>query len=472
MKLEKVDHFINSYNLLEKGSTIIVGVSGGIDSIALLHYLWTKREIWSLKIVVAHVDHMFRGQQSKDDLLFVQDYCKKLNIEFEGVSMDVPEFAAAKQISSQAAARECRYEFYKTVIHKYHGRYLALAHHGDDQIETMLMRMVRGSYGQAVAGIPLKRPFEHGMIIRPFLCLTKSEIEQYVVLSNLSYREDPSNEKDDYQRNRFRHHVLPFLRKENPNVAERFQTLSQMLTEDHQLLERLAEEELAKCIIHKEEMEIIFSINVIISLPISLQRRCIQLILNYLYKDIPSNVTTIHINQVLSLLDNDHPSGQLNFPKGLIVRRSYQQCSMAFEKKMQNVDSYYYNLSIPGEILVNGKYLIEAEWVSEVPEKVKGMDYFLCDSKGISLPLHIRTRRQGDRMTLSGMKGTKKIKTIFIDEKIPRELRDSWPIVEDSNGCILWLPQLKKSADFIGRKDVVDGTDHQYLLLQFHSYNE
>lgn len=471
MRQEKVEQFVKKHKLLKTGSSVVVGVSGGPDSIALLHYLWNISEKWSLTIIAAHVDHMFRGQESFEDLLFVRDFCKQHQILFESTSIDVPAFAKEHNLTSQVAARECRYDFYRSVMEKYNGHYLALAHHGDDQVETMLMRMVRGSYGQGLAGIPIKRSFHQGSIIRPFLCLTRHEIEQYIGEYNLPFRLDPSNEKDDYQRNRFRHHIIPFLKNENPNVAERFQTISEFMQEDQKLLEAMASSEIEKILLEKTESKVIFPINEFLLLPISLQRRGIHLILKYLYKSIPSNIAAIHINQLLSLLASEHPSGTLYFPKGLMATRSYNQCSLAMAEKVENVESYHFQLLVPGEVTINDNYIIKAEWIDHIPEKIDGNDFFICNEKEIELPIHIRNRNFGDRMTIKGMKGTKKIKDIFIDKKIPKEHRVHWPIVEDANGNIIWLPQLKKSIFSIDTQNQHLNSNH-YLLLKYISYNE
>ncbi|WP_458415240.1 tRNA lysidine(34) synthetase TilS [Schinkia sp. CFF1] len=472
MKQDKIEQFIKQHNLLAENSVVVVGVSGGSDSMALLHYLWSIKDKWALTIIAAHVDHMFRGEESYEDLLFVKEFCKEYEILFEGTSIDVPAYIKEHHVSSQVAARECRYDFYNRILEMYNADYLALAHHADDQVETMLMRMVRGSYGKGVAGIPVKRRFNTATIIRPFLCLTKKEIEQYIDNLHLSYRLDPSNNKDSYQRNRFRHHVLPLLKGENPNVSERFQSLSEMLFEDQELLEEYAAKELDKVLLEKKEKKVAFNIQEFRRIPISLQRRGIQLILKYLYKRIPSNLATIHINQLLALLRSKHPSGTLHFPKGMIVTKSYNECTLAIDVNEKQSAFFSYSLSVPGEVFITDDISIKAEWIDCIPEKIDGIDFFLCNPEEIALPLHIRNRNTGDRMTIKGMNGTKKIKTIFIDEKLPRDKRDSWPIIEDANGQILWLPMLKKSALSIGKQKNECHISHHYLLLQYILYNK
>ena len=286
--MEKFYTLIKKNHLLEKGSTIVVGVSGGPDSLALIHLLNKFKDKWELKLVVAHVDHMFRGEQSKEEMLFVLDYCKELNIMCEAKQIDVTAYAAQHQLSSQVASRECRYAFFKEVLDKHQSRYLALGHHGDDQVETILMRMVRGSTGEALAGIQIKRKFHNGYIIRPLLANTKEQILSYCDENHLVPRFDPSNDKTDYTRNRFRKYMLPFLKEENPLVHERFQHFSETFLEDETYLQVLTQQQMNTVLKRKEKSVVEIDINLFLNLPLPLQRRGIQLILNYLYENIPS----------------------------------------------------------------------------------------------------------------------------------------------------------------------------------------
>ena len=184
---------------------------------------------------------MFRGEESYEDYRFVEKTCQEWNIPFEGKRINVPAYMEQTGESSQLAARNLRYAFFEEVMKKYQLSILALGHHGDDQIETMLMRLTRGASGMARAGIAVKRPFLNGEIIRPFLVVTKEEINAYASRYKLTPRMDPSNEHNDYVRNRFRHDVLPALKRENPKVHEHFQRFSEELTEDEQLLQQMTE---------------------------------------------------------------------------------------------------------------------------------------------------------------------------------------------------------------------------------------
>lgn len=182
---------------------------------------------------------------------FVKHFCQTRGIICEAAQIDVPAFQRQHKLGVQEAARQCRYRFFGELMEKYKADYLALGHHGDDQVETILMRLVRGSTSKGYAGIPVKRPFHGGYIIRPFLAISRAHIDAYCEKHQITPRHDASNDKDDYTRNRFRHHVIPFLKKENPRLHERFQSYSEMAIEDELFLEELAEDAIKKVIKNK-----------------------------------------------------------------------------------------------------------------------------------------------------------------------------------------------------------------------------
>jgi tRNA(Ile)-lysidine synthase len=417
-------------------------VSGGPDSLALLHYLWKQNQKNDFYLVAAHVDHMFRGIESFNDAKFVGGFCEDHDIEFRMKRINVPEYIKKTGKSSEVAARECRYQFFAEVMDECQLPYLVLAHHGDDQIETILMRLTRGSSGSARAGIPFLRPFHNGSLFRPFLCLNRDEIEHYCEKNHLSPRHDPSNEKDVYLRNRFRKYVVPFLKKENSHVHEHFQRFSEELQEDEGFLKELTLQKMNTVWKEKKDDKVTIEINTLQAMPKPLQRRAVQLILNYLYKNRPESLSAIHIEQIFTLIKGNHPSGSLDFPAGLKVIRSYQLCYFRFDQNQ--VEEFYFELDGPGEcILPNGDAIILEETKTAAEEN--GLYTMRLSKEDLTFPIIIRTRKPGDRMSLKGMKGTKKIKSIFIEKKIPIEKRKDWPLVTDGNHSILWLPGLKKS---------------------------
>lgn len=441
----KVEAFLQRKQVDIGGKKILVGVSGGPDSLALLHFLWSCESKWNIKVYAAHLDHMFRGKESEDEARFVQHFCEVRNIPFEMKQIDVPRYMEETGLSAEIAARKCRYSFYKEVLDKYSIPFLALGHHGDDQIETILMRLTRGSTGKARGGIPFSRPFFQALIIRPFLCLSRGDIEEYCARHQLEPRLDPSNLEDLYTRNRFRNHVLPFLKQENPKVHEHFQRFSEELISDEMYLEQLAKEKMKQVIQKKTDGEIGININAFHCLPLPLQRRGIQLILNYLYKVKPSSLSAVHMEQIAALLKNPHPSGALDFPNGLKIIRSYETC-LFIMNPIEEEKEYCFEISVPGETsLPNGDRVV-CKFLSEEEDVMETDDVFVGYIEEESLPLIIRNRRDGDRIKVKGLEGTKKLKRIFMEKKIPVHKRNSWPVIADQFGRIIWVPGLRKSS--------------------------
>lgn len=446
---EKVEEYLRrrEFHLQNKG--ILVGVSGGPDSLALLHFLWSRQEKWNIKVAAAHVDHMFRGKESEQEAMFVKEFCEKRNIPVEVRQINVPDYIKKTGLSSQVASRECRYSFFKEVLDKYQFQYLALGHHGDDQIETILMRLTRGSTGKARAGIPFSRAFGEATLFRPLLCLNREEIEQYCVRHSLVPRRDSSNDKDVYSRNRYRKVVLPFLRKENPQVHEHFQRLSEELESDEDYFIRLTTENMNKFLKKKTEDAVTIDIEAFLQMPMPLQRRGIQLILKYLYEKRPASLSAVHIDQIFSIMKNPHPSGTLDFPNGLKIVRSYNE--IQFQYLIQTaVTPFLFQLNEPGEVILPNGNVLLLEYVDD-ENITTNKNSFIFHAEENDLPLIIRTRKNGDRMSIKGMEGTKKIKDIFIDEKVPLLKRESWPIVANRFDEIIWLPGLKK-ANFSSKK--------------------
>lgn len=457
-----VNHFIERHQLLTKGATVVAGVSGGPDSMALLHYLLRKKEAWNLTIIVAHVNHLLRDS-AREDFAYVESFCRKFDIKFEGAEIDVQAYQKERQCSTQVASRECRYQFFEQIMTTYQADYLALGHHGDDQIETMLMRQARGVLGFGRAGIPVKREFAGGFIVRPLLCVERLDIEQYVMQHELHPRLDATNEQLDYVRNRFRHKILPFLKKENPKVHTHFQQQSESIYADEQFLYTAAKQYIDSVSEQKKRDEVTINVNRFLSIPSALQTRVVQLVLSYLYHSRQPLVTNVHIEQILQLMKRDNPSGTLHLPDNLFVLRSYERIVFTFTP-VQKHQKFAYTVNVPFEL-----ELPHGSLRGKVSERHPGNDshsdtMFIGDAQAFEFPLTIRTRKPGDRMTPKGMKGSKKVKSIFIDEKIARHNRDSIPIVEDANGEIIWVVGVKQTG--VGS---ISKNTTQFLHLAYES---
>ncbi|OLP63258.1 tRNA(Ile)-lysidine synthase [Bacillus pumilus] len=461
--MNRIETFLKKHDVFLENTTVIVGVSGGPDSMLLLHEL-NKRRKGSFQLIAAHVDHMFRGEESFADLTFVEAYCNEHEIPFESTRIQVTQYAKEKRLNKQAAARECRYAFFNQLMAQYKAQFIALAHHGDDQVETMMMKLARGTVGLGLAGIQAKRSFQEGWLIRPLIGYSKDEVLKACEKEQVPYVIDQSNHTDDYLRNRIRRHILPVLKEEAPHVHQSFQFVSEMLTEDERYLQTLTKERMDKIITSHSSQQIEIKTKLLLDLPLPLQRRGIQLILNYLYENTQFVFSNQHILGTLDWLSHtEQPSGSLDLPKGLQAVKSYDHCMFTFERSRLLERPYALQLKgEPGEQLTlpNGRSIVVSK---HVPQGARnGNCFFLLQKDHVRLPLIIRSRKNGDRIKLKGMNGSKKVKDIFIDKKVPLAERDSWPIVTDSDHQIIWIPGLKKSVF-----EEIDMTNSDLIVLQY-----
>jgi len=440
---EKVYQFIHRHQLLQKNSTVLVGVSGGPDSMALLHFLSSLRSHWNLTIIAVTIDHQLRGKQSIDDVNYVRKMCHQWQIKCIDASLNVPAYQAEANVGAQVAARELRYKFFAEQMDLFAADFLALGHHGDDQVETMLMSLVRSSSARALSGIPVKRPFTSGYIIRPFLCVTKNEIEHYCNSYDIHPRIDPSNEDTTYTRNYFRKHIIPLMKQQNPNVHTFMQRLSESLQQDERFLREKAQNLVYKLVtFNKTRTEAMINIDKFVKYPQALQRRIYHLILNYLYRQLPKNLSSVHEEDFFNLLQHKKSHVQMNFPQALVVEKSYQSIIFYFQDHYRQRTLYHKVLYVPGQLKLPDGSVLRAQYTNQ--QRTTDQYTYICTVGTDDLPLHIRTRRDGDRMSWKGLNGRKKIKDIFIDEKIPKRKRDTWPIVSTDRGEVLWLIGLKK----------------------------
>ncbi|WCN37778.1 tRNA lysidine(34) synthetase TilS [Aneurinibacillus uraniidurans] len=446
--LVRVQHFIKEHTLLRAGDAIVVAVSGGPDSVALLHLLVGLREQYDLHLTVAHLNHCFRGKESEADSKYVQELCAKLAVPCVAESIDVPRIMAETGAGTQEAARQVRYHFLHRVAKETESRIIATAHHADDQAETVLMRLVRGTGMEGLSGIPIQREKEGLSIIRPLLAVTREEIEAYCAAHELQPRHDRSNDSDTYLRNRIRRHWLPLMKQENPHLTDAITQLTVLARDENDLMDQIARDTLAE-IIHTKKMNTIVIVqNGFVLHHVALQRRMIKLILSYLLKSDIGNIRYFHIEHIRQIIADTYPSGRLDLPGGIQVRREYQRVIFSSIYKDVSIPPYIYTLEVPG-----------MTYIPEINRTFRSYFGKRTDTKNVNLPgtfavfdpakikgkLYVRQRRDGDRMTVLGMTGTKKVKDIFIDAKIPQSDRESIPLLTDESQ-ILWIPGVRRSA--------------------------
>ncbi|WP_017798835.1 tRNA lysidine(34) synthetase TilS [Oceanobacillus kimchii] len=437
--------FIQKHQLLQEGSKIIVGVSGGSDSMALLHFLKDLQEKWSLEVIALTIDHQLRGEDSTADQKFVKQWCLQSDLKCIAHQVDVGEYQRQYQVSEELAARRLRYDIYAAEMKKQGADYIALGHHGDDQVETLFMRLTRVATSNAFEGIPVKRSFANGQLIRPFLCVNKQMILHYVKENEIPFREDQTNKDNRFTRNYYRNEIIPLLKKNNERLFVTAQRLSETLGEDEKYLAEQARK-MVEEVIERDtnSTEISFVNQAFIERPHALQRRAYHLILNYLYDTLPKDLSHIHEEKFFALIERQEGNTYIDFPLSLRVENSYGKIHLYFSNQLPRQFAFHLPLQVPDRVELPDGAQITSELVDAKTDKIS-RNNIIIPIDSVALPLHIRTRKPGDRMTWDGLKGTKKLKDIWIDAKIPANERDKWPIVTDDNDKIIWLIGLRKA---------------------------
>ncbi|MFL1999008.1 tRNA lysidine(34) synthetase TilS [Lysinibacillus irui] len=429
----KVKTFIEEEQLLQQGDHLLIAVSGGVDSMALLHYFVQTQEQWNIQVEAVHVDHMLRGQASAEDRAFVQKYCDDNGVSLHATEIPVPAIMAQENGNTQLICRRERYRYFKEILGKINANKLVTAHHADDQLESVLMALTKNATMNSMQGIRPQRLFEGKSLIRPFLTVTKSEIREYLLRKGLDYREDASNSKDTYVRNRFRHHVVPLLEAENPRVTEQITHFTKHLQVDDAFLMSLAQDVFSQTVIRSNENTYSLEIEAFQLIPLALQRRLILILLNYLYKDSNTIQSFALLTSILKLCDTTAGYAEIHLPEDFLAVRRYGKLTIQKNKPLEDQTSpekQIISIANGWTTLINGERLCVVnlhDLSSELLTDTAQLFYF--NASKLHLPLYIRARKDGDKMLLKGMDQPKRISRLFIDEKIPLNERNSWPLL-------------------------------------------
>ena len=425
--------FLKKLNI-DKNKYLVVATSGGPDSMALLHLLKNN----SYKLICAHVNHNLRSV-SDEEYIFVENYCKENDIIFEG--MKINSYKDNK--FTEMEAREKRYNFFENILKKYNTDILLTAHHGDDLIETILMRIIRGSNLNGYKGFSKISTYKDFKIIRPLIYYTKQDIEKYISDNNVPCVYDESNKSKKYTRNRIRLDILPLLKQEDNNIHKKFLTLNEELENTQDYITQEVEKNLKDNF--KDNKLDLDKFNLLHNL---IQKKEIEEILFSIYKENITLINKKHIENIFKIII-DKNNKKIQLPNDIIVSKEYSK--LVF-KKDKNIMPEKYNYILKDKVNIENFGTIE--YIDDTLEK---SNYVLkLNSKDIKLPLIIRTKEKNDSIEVKNLNGFKKIKKIFIDEKINKDLRDTWPIVTDSENKILWIPGIKKSKFDCYNKDIYD----------------
>jgi len=445
----KVTKTIEKYQMLNPGDRIIVAVSGGPDSLCLLDILNRIRQRLGLSIIVAHVNHGIRIKESEVEARFVRLKSFRMNLPFEQLSVSVPAIAQKKGLSAEQVGRSVRYGFFKDLLKKYQAQKIALGHHADDQIETVLMRLIRGSGMRGLRGIPAKR----SEFIRPLIECNRQEIEAYCQRKNITYCIDFSNKEPMYLRNKIRHQLIPLLTEEyNPSIRNNILQLQTIVQDELNYWEEKTEQYYLKATIKEQPFEVVLDIKYLIECPVALQRRIIRKGLGHL-RGYLADIQFNHVESIRELCMFNRGERYLDLPGNIRVRKSYQTLEIGYASHIKKSgrdwgenNTWEYDLPVCEEKdypkigikMITEQYDYSENIKSKCLNTIEKVEACI-DLDKLDLPLRIRNRRPGDRFKPLNSKYFKKVKSYFIDLKIPLYKRDMISLVIDHSNRIVWI---------------------------------
>lgn len=425
---------IQKYVMLQPGERVVVGVSGGADSMALLHVLWELRRDFRLSLVVAHLDHGLRPE-GRAERSFVRKASVQLGIPFISRKVDVREKQKEQRLTLQEAAREVRYSFLQEAAKIHQATKIALGHTADDQAESIIMRLLRGSGTRGLGGIP---PVRGEVFIRPLIESWREEVERFLQERKVAFLTDPSNRSLQFLRNRIRHELLPILQQYNPRLRHTLVQMAEIFRAEEDFWQNLLKEKFPSLVRSQKKGSITLDIPSLIaqSLPLRLRslRYATEKILGHLRR-----VGLSHILAINNLLHSSEPNQSLQLPQGLCLTKAYQ--ALTFAQSREEILPFEYSIAGPGcwEIPEIGRAM-RFEILTSYPRvRPKSSSWVaLLDFDKVAFPLTIRSFRPGDRLQPLGMEGEKKVKDLFIDYKIPATQRKKIPLLF-KNDQLLWV---------------------------------
>ena len=433
MLIDKVKKNIVKYELLQKGDKIVVGISGGADSICLVHILLALKDEFEIEIYGVHINHGIRKETARRDEEYVRAFCEKYRIPFFCFERDIPKIAKQEKLSEEEAGRKIRYECFREVLEKLGANKIAVAHHQNDQAETLVLHLCRGSGIQGLVGIRPKRD----NIIRPLLFVTRGEIEQYLLENEIFYQEDETNQDIIYARNKVRHEILPKLEMINPRTVEHMARTCEMMQETVDFLQKIVQSEVERLVEKEENRRSIF-IQSLGEVDLFLQKQLIKNMIEEMAKA-KKDISAAHIMSVLSLMEKE-VGKKINLPYHLEAIREYEKIIIQKKRNEKRSQTEVEYLLKEGEqsfpefgfqILTE-----ERRYFGEEISKKTYTKYF--DYAKIKSSVVLRHRRAGDYLIMNAKGEKKSLKRLFIDEKIPRQDRDNILLLADGSH-IIWI---------------------------------
>jgi tRNA(Ile)-lysidine synthase len=454
--LSTVTHTIIEFDMVRPGDRLLVGVSGGPDSIALIHILNDLVPQLSLKLAVAHLNHRLRDE-ADDEAAFVESICDGLGITCHSNSVDINRYRRCHKLSTEEAGRQMRYAFFTSVMEMYAYDKIALGHHADDNAEQVLMFLLRGSGSVGFAGIP---PIRDGRIIRPLIRLSRKDILNYLRAFEIQSVSDRSNQDVRFLRNRIRQQLIPLLQRSyNPQIIPALNRLSEILRDENRWMLEMTVASYAEALRSRVDNQCQLSIHVLARLPKAARRQVLRKAISELKGDL-RRISFTHVEAILQLIESNRPQSVVLLPGGWAVRRIDDSlCIIPRHHQKRSVDgqligqpSHTYNYHITKPLLLNDSpfvvHMSGLDWricfsviknpadLTDLHKTGQGIALFDIDS--LYFPLILRNALPGDRFKPFGLHGSQKLKKYFIDHKVPHHQRWNCPVLI-SGEHIIWL---------------------------------
>lgn len=435
--IEKFLSTINEHNLIEKGDGVVVGVSGGPDSICLLHLFWTIKDEYELKLYAVHLNHQFRGLEAEKDAKYVKTFCDNLKIPSFIYTKDVSDYAHKNSMTDEEAGRELRYSCFYEIANKKNAKKIAVAQNMNDQAETVLMRLMRGAGIDGLTAIDYKRD---DRIIRPLLDVERDKIEKYCEENKLNPRIDKTNQESIYTRNRVRLELIPYIEKHfNKNIKSTLCRTAKHLREDSDFINIIASEAYNEVVMETEE-EVRIDCNKFKEFHSAIKNRIIRKGIRSISGEL-KDVESRHIQLILEFIQNGKTGTKIDLPNNISGVLEYETLILKKSVASEKQKDFEYKMPIGKKLFIDELEVSISTRVlniSEVEDHSKEKYKKYLDFHKVTKDIIIRNRRNGDSFVPLGMSGRKKLKDFFIDEKIPREKRHKIILICDGEE-IMWI---------------------------------
>ncbi len=429
MLLDKVRDTVKKYALVDYGDKVICAVSGGADSVCMLHAMLALRAEYNLTLYIANVNHLLRGEESDDDSEFVKIIARAADIKLFYREYDVHKIAKERKLGEEECGRCLRYEFFQEIANELGGAKIATAHNLNDNAETVLFRLVRGTASRGLSGIKHKRD----NVIRPLLDVSRTEIERYLKSNSITWCEDSTNKLPVYSRNKIRLGVIPVLNEISPSAEEKIVSAARFISEDDGFLNACADVLMKDCF--DGESLILDSFN---TSPMPLRRRIASKVLDiWGVKEISAE----KIEDFLRFLQKENGK-MFDLNAQFYARKAYGKAVKSDRNRGYEFDGII-DIDSP---MITDRWKLQV-FMSDTPVKKNGNDMAVFDAEKLFPPFDVSQKKDGDKMKIKGMKGTKKLSDIFTDAKISTDLRGKLPVVR-KNGEVLFVGGLRQTALF------------------------